>query len=107
MTNDFAARVLRWYDAHGRKDLPWQRDRDAYRVWVSEIMLQQTQVQTRITSYNVCYTKLLRKLPRRVSPVSNPCGREGIQDTGIREIWRMAALLTMETTDYSRAMVSA
>ena len=42
----FANRVLGWFDAHGRKDLPWQHPRDAYRVWVSEIMLQQTQVQT-------------------------------------------------------------
>ena len=46
MTIDFAERVLRWYDDHGRKDLPWQRDIDAYRIWVSEIMLQQTQVRT-------------------------------------------------------------
>jgi len=37
-------RLLSWYDRHGRKDLPWQRDRNPYRVWVSEIMLQQTQV---------------------------------------------------------------
>ena len=43
---DFAARVLDWFDNHGRKDLPWQQDVTPYRVWVSEIMLQQTQVQT-------------------------------------------------------------
>jgi A/G-specific adenine glycosylase len=42
----FAARVLAWFDRYGRKDLPWQQPRDAYRVWVSEIMLQQTQVAT-------------------------------------------------------------
>jgi A/G-specific adenine glycosylase len=42
----FADRLLAWYDEYGRKDLPWQRDIDAYRVWVSEIMLQQTQVAT-------------------------------------------------------------
>ena len=46
MRSDFANRVLAWFDAHGRKDLPWQRDRNAYRVWISEIMLQQTQVRT-------------------------------------------------------------
>jgi A/G-specific adenine glycosylase len=46
MPTDFAARVLNWYDDHGRKDLPWQDTGDAYRVWVSEIMLQQTQVRT-------------------------------------------------------------
>ncbi len=43
---EFADRVLHWFDQHGRKDLPWQRDTTPYRVWVSEIMLQQTQVKT-------------------------------------------------------------
>lgn len=42
----FSARLLQWFDTHGRKDLPWQQSNDAYRIWVSEIMLQQTQVQT-------------------------------------------------------------
>ena len=42
----FSDRILAWYDRHGRKDLPWQRERSPYRVWVSEIMLQQTQVAT-------------------------------------------------------------
>ncbi|MEM6640743.1 MAG: A/G-specific adenine glycosylase [Pseudomonadota bacterium] len=42
----FAARLLDWFDEHGRHDLPWQNDRSAYRVWISEIMLQQTQVAT-------------------------------------------------------------
>ena len=43
---EFANRVLGWYAIHGRKDLPWQQDPTPYRVWVSEIMLQQTQVAT-------------------------------------------------------------
>jgi len=42
----FAAAVLDWYRRHGRHDLPWQRPATAYRVWVSEVMLQQTQVAT-------------------------------------------------------------
>ena len=42
----FADRLLAWFDTHGRKDLPWQQGNDAYRIWVSEIMLQQTQVLT-------------------------------------------------------------
>ncbi len=46
MTGDFVSRVLAWFDDHGRHDLPWQADRSPYRVWVSEIMLQQTQVVT-------------------------------------------------------------
>nr|WP_228141581.1 A/G-specific adenine glycosylase [Marinobacter sp. X15-166B] len=46
MATDVASRLLNWYDQHGRKQLPWHQDRNAYRVWVSEIMLQQTQVAT-------------------------------------------------------------
>ena len=42
----FAARVVAWQRVHGRQDLPWQRRRDPYRIWLSEIMLQQTQVAT-------------------------------------------------------------
>ena len=42
----FHQRLLRWFDRNGRHDLPWQSPRDPYRVWVSEIMLQQTQVST-------------------------------------------------------------
>ncbi|NWL76759.1 A/G-specific adenine glycosylase [Pseudomonas taiwanensis] len=42
----FSGAVLDWYDSHGRKDLPWQQGITPYRVWVSEIMLQQTQVST-------------------------------------------------------------
>lgn len=41
-----APALLAWYDTHGRGDLPWKHPRDAYRIWVSEIMLQQTQVAT-------------------------------------------------------------
>ena len=47
----FADRVLRWFDQHGRHNLPWQHDPTPYRVWVSEIMLQQTQVSTVIPYY--------------------------------------------------------
>lgn len=42
--DDFASRLLAWFDRCGRHDLPWQHPRTPYRVWVSEIMLQQTQV---------------------------------------------------------------
>ena len=42
----FAERLLAWFDLHGRRGLPWQIDRTPYRVWVSEIMLQQTQAAT-------------------------------------------------------------
>jgi A/G-specific adenine glycosylase len=42
----FATRIVAWQKTHGRHDLPWQRSRDPYRIWLSEIMLQQTQVAT-------------------------------------------------------------
>ncbi len=42
----FASRLLDWFERHGRHDLPWQHPRTPYRVWLSEIMLQQTQVRT-------------------------------------------------------------
>jgi A/G-specific adenine glycosylase len=45
-TTWFRKQALNWYDQQGRKDLPWQQGKTAYRVWVSEIMLQQTQVAT-------------------------------------------------------------
>ena len=47
----FATQVLTWFEEHGRKNLPWQQDVTPYRVWVSEIMLQQTQVATVIPYY--------------------------------------------------------
>ena len=51
MTAPFHERLLDWYDIHGRKDLPWQHDITPYNVWLSEIMLQQTQVSTVIPYY--------------------------------------------------------
>jgi A/G-specific adenine glycosylase len=47
----FATRLIRWHGRHGRHDLPWQGTRDAYRIWLSEVMLQQTQVETVIPYY--------------------------------------------------------
>ncbi|MBD3654799.1 A/G-specific adenine glycosylase [Kangiella sp.] len=43
---DFATKVIEYYHAHGRKHLPWQNTDDPYKIWLSEIMLQQTQVTT-------------------------------------------------------------
>lgn len=47
----FANAILEWYEDYGRKSLPWQQDKTAYSVWLSEIMLQQTQVTTVIPYY--------------------------------------------------------
>ncbi len=49
--SSFATRLLAWHDVHGRHDLPWQHPRTPYRVWVSEVMLQQTQVATVIAYF--------------------------------------------------------
>ncbi|RUO64916.1 A/G-specific adenine glycosylase [Idiomarina ramblicola] len=52
MTHTFSSQVLRWFQQYGRKHLPWQKKVTPYRVWVSEIMLQQTQVTTVIPYFD-------------------------------------------------------
>lgn len=59
MTAKFSDSVLTWFDQHGRKDLPWQKNISAYSVWLSEIMLQQTQVKTVIPYFN----RFIKKFP--------------------------------------------
>ena len=46
--SDFTSAVLAWYDA-GHRDLPWRHTKDAYRIWISEIMLQQTRAETGVS----------------------------------------------------------
>jgi len=46
--SEFAEKLIAWQQVHGRHDLPWQQTRDPYAVWVSEIMLQQTQVSVEL-----------------------------------------------------------
>jgi A/G-specific adenine glycosylase len=58
-SSSFADRVLGWFDHAGRKDLPWQQDINPYRVWISEIMLQQTQVKTVIPYFE----RFMREFP--------------------------------------------
>ena len=67
-TRDFASRVLAWFDAHGRRDLPWQRAPTPYRVWVSEIMLQQTRVPT-VRRY---FTRFTERFPDIASLAAAP-----------------------------------
>ena len=55
----FSKRILNWFEQYGRKDLPWQQDISPYRVWVSEIMLQQTQVNTVIPYFE----RFIEELP--------------------------------------------
>jgi A/G-specific adenine glycosylase len=72
----FAARVVAWQRAEGRHALPWQNTRDAYRIWLSEIMLQQTQVAT-VTPY---YLRFLDAFPDVISLAAAPVGR-------VMELW--------------------
>ena len=59
ITKDFSKRLLAWREKYGRRGLPWQGQTDPYRVWLSEIMLQQTQVATVIPKYE----EFLQKFP--------------------------------------------
>ncbi|MCL4144436.1 UNVERIFIED_CONTAM: hypothetical protein GTU68_057174 [Idotea baltica] len=64
----FASKVLDWFDEHGRRHLPWQQNPTPYRVWVSEIMLQQTQVATAIPYYE----RFMQRFPTLASLSSAP-----------------------------------
>ncbi len=59
LPRQFADDIVTWQTSHGRHGLPWQNTRDPYRVWLSEIMLQQTQVST-VLDY---YTRFLSRFP--------------------------------------------
>ncbi|MGC4028939.1 MAG: A/G-specific adenine glycosylase [Steroidobacteraceae bacterium] len=63
-----AAQLLQWHRHHGRHDLPWQRERTPYRVWVSEVMLQQTQVAT-VIGY---FERFLARFPDVVALADAP-----------------------------------
>ena len=68
--DDFAGRLIAWQAQHGRHDLPWQNTRDAYRIWLAEIMLQQTQVTTVIPYY----ARFLERFPDIRTLAAAPAG---------------------------------
>ena len=68
MTDSVADRLLHWFDRAGRHDLPWQHPRSPYRVWLSEIMLQQTQVQV-VVPY---FERFVAALPTLASLAASP-----------------------------------
>ena len=68
MTQEFSAILIEWQKRHGRRDLPWQKSSDPYAIWVSEIMLQQTQVVTVIPYYE----KFLSAFPNLEALASAP-----------------------------------
>lgn len=67
---EFSRKLIAWQRRHGRHDLPWQRSRDPYRVWLAEIMLQQTQVAT-VAPY---YRRFLERFPDVSSLAQAPLG---------------------------------
>ncbi len=68
VSRGFAARLLRWFDVHGRHDLPWQHPRNAYRLWLAEVMLQQTQVATVIPYF----LRFVEKYPKLQALAATP-----------------------------------
>jgi len=68
ISEHFSSRLLQWYGQHGRKTLPWKMDSDPYRIWVSEIMLQQTQVATVIPYFE----RFMQRFPTVQAVASAP-----------------------------------
>src|SRR5471030_2048210 len=68
MIQNFAPLVLDWYQRYGRKTLPWQLEKTPYKVWLSEVMLQQTQVATVIPYYQ----RFMARFPTVQSLASAP-----------------------------------
>ena len=93
-----APRLLAWFDAHGRHDLPWQRDRTPYSVWVSEIMLQQTQVGTVIPFFE----RFMRRFPTLAALAAAPLDDVLALWAGLgyyaraRNLWRAARIVVEE-----------
>ena len=75
----FSDQVLSWFQLQGRKHLPWQQDKTPYRVWISEIMLQQTQVATVIPYY----LRFMESFPNIIDLANvNSCSFIATQDLG-------------------------
>jgi A/G-specific adenine glycosylase len=93
-----SSRLLAWFDAHGRHDLPWQRDRTPYSVWVSEIMLQQTQVGTVIPFYE----RFMQRFPTVAALAAAPLDDVLSHWAGLgyyaraRNLWRAARIVAAE-----------
>jgi A/G-specific adenine glycosylase len=93
-----APRLLAWFDAHGRHDLPWQRHRTPYSVWVSEIMLQQTQVGTVIPFYE----RFMQRFPTIAALAAAPLDDVLASWAGLgyyaraRNLWRSARIVAAE-----------
>ena len=93
-----ASRLLAWFDAHGRHDFPWQRDRTPYSVWVSEILLQQTQAATVIPFYE----RFMQRFPTVAALAAAPLDDVLAHWAGLgyyaraRNLWRAARIVMEE-----------
>jgi len=93
-----APRLLEWFDAHGRHDLPWQLERTPYSVWVSEVMLQQTQVGTVIPYYE----RFIARFPTVAALAAAPLDDVLANWAGLgyyaraRNLWRAACIVVAE-----------
>ncbi len=96
---ELAPLLLAWWQRHGRKDLPWQQDPTPYRVWVSEIMLQQTQVAT-VARY---YDRFMARFPSVIELAAAPLDEVLHQWSGLgyyaraRNMHRAACLVAKTT----------
>ena len=124
-STSFAARLVAWQRAHGRHDLPWQNTRDPYRIWLSEIMLQQTQVTTVLPYYErfvAAFPDVGRSPRRRSSACSSTGAGLGyyrrahhlhaaasavVADAWRRVSWRRRALATLPGIGRSTAAAIA
>ena len=93
-----APRLLAWFDAHGRHDLPWQRERTPYSVWVSEIMLQQTQVGTVVPYFERFMTRFPSLAALAQAPLDDVLGAwSGLgYYARARNLWRAAKTVAAE-----------
>jgi len=85
----FADLIIQWQKQHGRHDLPWQNTRDPYAIWVSEIMLQQTQV-TAVIGY---YQRFMQRFPDIASLVEGWPGLPKVE----KQLWQLAESLMPQT----------
>jgi A/G-specific adenine glycosylase len=72
--SNFSSRLVAWQKIHGRHDLPWQNTRNPYAIWISEIMLQQTQV-TAVIAY---YARFMARFPN-IATLANASQEEVLQ----------------------------
>ena len=80
----FSAQVLDWYDKYGRKTLPWQIAKTPYKVWLSEVMLQQTQVTTVIPYFE----RFMARFPTVVDLANAPL--DEVLDRGEQNLYASA-----------------